>query len=478
VSEQLEVVIGLEVHCQLNTLTKLFCGCSTRFGMPPNTQICPVCTGQPGVLPVLNRQVVIKALRLALALRCTIRRESRFARKNYFYPDLPKGYQISQYDQPIAEHGTLELIFEQQPFQIGITRVHIEEDAGKSIHQAGARHSLVDLNRAGVPLLEIVSEPVLHSPEQAAEYMRTLRGIVRALGISDGNLEEGSLRCDANVSLRPSASTRLGDRTEIKNINSFRFVQKALEYEIGRQRRILRRGERVVTQTLLWDADRGVTEPMRSKEEAHDYRYFPEPDLPPLTIPEGLIASVAADMPELPVQTRRRLVQTLGLSNYDAASLTREQQLVSYFETVVALGAPAKRAANWILTEVLKMVSDPRALEHAPVSPAHLAQLLSMIESEQISGKIAKAIWPEMWSSGEAPEAIALRNNLFQQSDDTTLLETIDRIVATHRDKVADYRRGKDKLFGFFVGQVMRETAGKANPQRVNALLRQRLLEK
>jgi aspartyl-tRNA(Asn)/glutamyl-tRNA(Gln) amidotransferase subunit B len=475
-----ETVIGLEVHAQLATQTKIFCGCSTRFGAAPNTQICPVCSGQPGVLPVLNRQVIDYALRMALATGCSIRQRSRFARKNYFYPDLPKGYQISQYDEPLAEHGAVEIWLDADdgPVRrsIRLNRIHVEEDAGKSIHLPAQAVSHVDLNRAGVPLIEIVSEPDLRSPQEAAEYMRTLRAIVRALGICDGNLEQGSLRCDANVSLRPQGSEVLGTRAEIKNINSFRFVEKALQYEVQRQQALLSQGEAVVQETRLWDADRGITESMRSKEEAHDYRYFPDPDLPPVVVDDAWIEALRPQIPELPIARRSRLMEApCSLPSHDAAALTRESGLADYFEQTVAAGAPPKKAANWILTELLSRVDDPREVVQAPVTPAGLAGLLALIGSGKISGKLAKEIWPRMWDSGKSAEQIATEEDLFQQSDSSAIEQAVDRVLADNPAQIEQFRAGKTKVLGFFVGQVMKATAGKANPQLVNELLREKL---
>jgi aspartyl-tRNA(Asn)/glutamyl-tRNA(Gln) amidotransferase subunit B len=474
-SRDYEAVIGLEVHVQLATRSKLFCGCSTTFGDPPNTNICPVCTGQPGVLPALNRQAIAFAVKTALATGCSIRQRSRFARKNYFYPDLPKGYQVSQYDEPVAEHGKLEIAREDGTYVVGITRIHLEEDAGKNVHQGGAGASLVDLNRAGVPLIEVVSEPDLRTAADAAEYMRTLRGIVRALGVSDGNMEQGSLRCDANVSVRPVGQTELGTKTEIKNLNSFRFVQKALEYEIKRQIDALGRGEAIVQETRLYDSERGVTVSMRSKEEAHDYRYFPEPDLPPVEIELSLIDQLRSELPELPLQRRQRLVSQYGLSLLDATELTREAELSQYFERAVAAGASAKRAASWITTELLSKVSDPRDVLGAAVSPEAVAELLGLVESGKLSTKLAKQIWPKMWDSGKGAEQIARDEDLFQQSDSGAIEAEIRKLLEANPDKVEQYRGGKAKVLGWFVGQLMRATRGKANPALVNELLKKHL---
>ncbi len=470
-----EVVIGLEVHAQLDTASKIFCGCSTRFGAPPNTHVCPVCSGQPGVLPVLNARVVDYALRMALATGCRVRGRSRFARKNYFYPDLPKGYQISQYDEPLAEGGAVEFWHEGTLRRVGLTRIHLEEDAGKSLHPAGSPSSLVDLNRAGVPLIEIVSEPELQSGAEAAEYMRTLRAIVRALGICDGNLEQGSLRCDANISLRLRGEARLGTKAEVKNLNSFRFVQRALEYEAERQRQVLARGGAVVQETRLWDSDRGVTESMRSKEEAHDYRYFPEPDLPPVEVAPELLERLRAELPELPLARRARFIAEQGLPEQDAAELTRERELADYFEAAVAAGARPRAAANFIRSELLSRVSDARELAQAPVSPQALAGLLALVEGGRVSGKLAKEILPRMWESGRSAEEIATAEGLVQQSDAGAIEAEVLRVIAASPAQAEQYRAGKQKLFGYFVGQVMKATAGKANPALVNELLKKHL---
>jgi aspartyl-tRNA(Asn)/glutamyl-tRNA(Gln) amidotransferase subunit B len=466
-----EAVIGLEVHVQLATATKIFCGCSTRFGAPPNTHVCPVCTGQPGALPVLNRRAVECALRVALACGAAVRGRSRFARKSYFYPDLPKGYQISQYEQPLAEGGAVEI---DGGRRIGITRIHLEEDAGKTIH-AGLTSS-VDLNRAGVPLCEIVSEPDLRRPEDAAAFLRELRGIVRSLGVSDGNMEQGSLRCDANVSLRREGSDEPGVKTEVKNINSFRFVRKALEHEIARQGELLSAGGAVIHETRHWDAAAGVTRSTRSKEEAHDYRYFPDPDLPPVEVEASWIERVRAALPELPRARRARYVAQLGLSAHDADELTRERELSDYFEAVVAAGATAKRAANWIMTELLSRVPDPREVGAARVPPERLAGLLALWDAGRINSRLAKQIWLMMWESGESAATIAGREGLYQHTDTAAVEAEVRRVVEENPGQVARYRGGRQNVLGFLVGQVMRATRGKADPQLVNELLH-RLLD-
>jgi aspartyl-tRNA(Asn)/glutamyl-tRNA(Gln) amidotransferase subunit B len=471
-----EAVIGLEVHAQLKTRTKIFCGCSAAFGAPPNTHVCPVCLGMPGSLPVLNRKVVEYALRMALATGCRIAGASRFARKNYFYPDLPKGYQISQYELPIAEHGAVDITVDGKSRRIGITRIHMEEDAGKLSHDPDRPVSRVDLNRAGVPLIEIVSEPDLRSPEEAGAYLRKLRTILRYLDISDGNMEEGSFRCDANVSIRPRGQAALGTRTELKNINSFRFVEKALHYEIQRQREILEDGGQVVQQTCLWDDAQNRTYVMRGKEEAHDYRYFPDPDLLPLVIDDAWIETVRQGLPELPDARRRRYVEDFGLPDYDAEVLTSAREMADYFEACVAAGAPAKPAANWIMGNLLGLLkAENRDFDRIPVPACALAELLLLIDDGTISGKIAKTVFDEMAASGKTAAAIVAEKGLLQISDADELAAVIGGILAANPGQVAAYRSGKTKLLGFFVGQVMKETRGKANPQLVNDLLREKL---
>jgi aspartyl-tRNA(Asn)/glutamyl-tRNA(Gln) amidotransferase subunit B len=468
-----EAVIGLEVHAQLKTATKIFCGCATAFGAPPNTHVCPVCLGMPGTLPVLNRRVVDFALRMALATGCRVAPVSRFARKNYFYPDLPKGYQISQYELPIAEHGAVEILVDGGARRIGITRIHMEEDAGKLIHDPRRPVSRVDFNRTGVPLIEIVSEPDLRSPEEAGAYLRKLRTLLRYLDISDGNMEEGSFRCDANISLRPVGQTAFGTRTELKNINSFRFVEKALHYEIDRHREILAEGGKVVQETRLWDEAKNRTDPMRGKEEAHDYRYFPDPDLPPLVIDAAWIAAVRETLPELPDARCRRYGADFGLSAYDAEVLTGTRELADYFEACVAAGAPPKPAANWIMVNLLGLLNaQGRSIDQTPVSAGALAELLRLVEAGSISGKIAKTVFDAMAASGRPAPVIIAEKGLVQVSDAGALEPVIEKILAANPAQVADYRAGKTKVFGFFVGQVMKATRGQANPQVVNDLLR------
>jgi aspartyl-tRNA(Asn)/glutamyl-tRNA(Gln) amidotransferase subunit B len=474
---EFEPVIGLEVHAQLKTRTKIFCGCSTAFGAPPNTHVCPVCLGLPGVLPVLNRNVLAFTIRMALATGCRINHASRFARKNYFYPDLPKGYQISQYERPIAEHGRIEI---ETPGEgattIGITRIHMEEDAGKLVHDADQPVSRVDLNRTGVPLIEIVSEPDLRAPEQAGAYLRKLRSVVRYLDICDGNLEEGSFRCDANVSLRPRGQAAFGTRTEIKNLNSFRNVERALVYEIERQRECLLDGETVVQETRLWDPDKSRTFSMRGKEEAHDYRYFPDPDLLPVVVEAAWIEAIRAELPELPDARQTRYVETLGLSPEDAARLAAARETGDYFEACLAVFPQPKPVANWVLGDLAAHLNaSGRDIADAPVSPALLGRLLQLVDDGTISGKIAKTLFEEMAGTGEAPDAIVERRGLKQVSDSAALEEIVDQVLAAAPDEVAAFRGGRTKLMGFFVGQVMKATRGQANPQKVNAILKAKL---
>jgi aspartyl-tRNA(Asn)/glutamyl-tRNA(Gln) amidotransferase subunit B len=471
-----ETVIGLEVHAQLKTRTKIFCSCSSAFGAPPNTHVCPVCLGLPGVLPVLNRQVVEFALRLALATECRINRRSRFARKNYFYPDLPKGYQISQYELPIAHAGRVDLEVEGATRRIGLTRIHLEEDAGKLIHDLRRPVSHVDLNRAGVPLVEIVSEPDLRSPEEAGAYLRKLRSIVRYLGICDGNLEEGSFRCDANVSLRPEGTTPLGTRTELKNLNSFRFVERALHHEIERQGELLREGRPVVQETRLYDPDQNRTFSMRGKEEAHDYRYFPDPDLLPLEVTEEWLEAIGSSLPELPDARRERFMAQYGLSLDDARRLTAVRELADYFEACVGHFPQARPVCNWILGDLQALLNAAgKGIEDSPVSARYLGELLALVEAGVVSGKMAKTVFEEMVQTGHAPRDIVARRGLAQVSDSAALDAVVDAVLAAAPAEVAAYRAGKTKLMGFFVGQVMRATKGQANPQVVNDLLKKRL---
>jgi len=473
-----ESIIGLEVHAQLLTRSKIFCGCSTAFGGESNTHTCPVCTGQPGSLPVLNVKAVEFTIKMALACHCTISTFSLFARKNYFYPDLPKGYQISQYEYPLAKDGYMEVPVDGGK-RIGIIRIHMEEDAGKLVHEGAfesSASSLVDFNRTGVPLIEIVSGPDMRTPEEAGLYLRSLRDILRYLQICDGDMEKGSFRCDANVSLRPQGQRDFGTRTELKNMNSFRHVEKALEYEIRRQTGLLEAGEEVIQETMLWDEEQGRTFPMRGKEEAHDYRYFPDPDLVPLEVSEAWIEEIRGTLPELPTEKRERFIRQYGIPEYDAAILTASQSLAAYYEECVRLFGEAKMVSNWIMGDLLReLKKDDREIEQCPVPPKHLASMLKMVTDGVISGKIAKTVFEEMYRSGEDPKKIVHEKGLIQLTDVDEIGQVIQGILEESPKLVEDYRKGKEQLFGFFVGQVMKATRGKANPKLVNELLRKRL---
>jgi aspartyl-tRNA(Asn)/glutamyl-tRNA(Gln) amidotransferase subunit B len=476
VSTKYEAVIGLEVHAQMLTETKIFCGCSTTFGQEPNSQTCPICTGMPGVLPVLNRKAVEIAIRSGIAMNCTINSSSRFARKNYFYPDLPKGYQISQYELPICEHGHVEIVVEGERRRIGITRIHMEEDAGKNIHEAGSSYSLVDLNRTGVPLMEIVSEPDLRTPQEAGAYMRKLRAILRYISASDGNMEQGSLRCDANISVRPVGATELGTKVELKNINSFRFVERAIEYEIKRQIKAVKSNEPIVQETRLWDTTNGVTVSMRTKEEAHDYRYFPDPDLVPITVDSAWVEQVSGTLPELPDDRRERFVAKFGLTEDDAAQLTEERAMADWFEEAVQEGAEPKAAANWIRGELTRILNENNtSIEDCPLKPVQLAGMLKLIDNGTISGKIAKKVFTEMYDSGKDAETVVNEQGLVQISDEGALEKAVDEVIAAHPAEVERFKGGEQKLMGFFVGQIMKATKGKANPMALNELLRKKL---
>jgi aspartyl-tRNA(Asn)/glutamyl-tRNA(Gln) amidotransferase subunit B len=466
----------LEVHAQLSTDSKIFCGCTTRFGAEPNTHTCPVCLGLPGSLPVLNKKVVAYTLRMALATGCRIAPVSLFARKNYFYPDLPKNYQISQYELPLAEGGAVTINAGGTVKRVGLTRIHMEEDAGKLIHDETQPVSYVDYNRTGVPLMEVVSEPDLRTPEEATAYLRRLREILRYLGICDGNMEEGSFRCDANISLRPRGETRLGTKIELKNLNSFRHVEKALEFEIRRQQAVLEDGGSLVQETRLWDEARGITQTMRGKEEAHDYRYFPDPDLVPIAVDEDWIEEIRQTLPELPEARRRRFLGQYGLSENDAEALTSSKDLADYFESSVERHPQPKTVGNWIMVELTRELNrDGREIEACPVRPAQLAALLNLIQQGVISGKIAKAVFEEMYRSGDDPQAVIDRKGLVQVSDTGAIGAVVAEVLAAYPAQVAEYRGGKAKVLGFFVGEVMKRTRGRANPQMVNELLKEKL---
>lgn len=472
-------VIGLEVHVQLKTNTKIFCGCSTQFGSSPNSQTCPVCLGLPGALPVLNKKVVEYAIKAGLATGCAISPRSVFARKNYFYPDLPKGYQISQYELPICLGGHLDIEVNGVGKRIGITRIHMEEDAGKLVHSdipGLGGGSGVDLNRACTPLLEIVSEPDIRSADEAVAYLKKLHQIVVYLGISDGNMEEGSFRCDANVSVMPVGSDKFGTRTETKNVNSFRFVKQAIEHEIERQIEVIEDGGKIVQETRLFDPNSGETRSMRSKEEAHDYRYFPDPDLVPLVISNDWVEDTRLSLPELPEAKLARYQSELGLTAYDAEVLTATRDIASFFEDCLAEGVQPKNASNWIMGEVTRALNDAGiSITACPVTPKQLSELLELIEKGTISVKIAKTVFDEMWQNGGAPAKIVESKGLLQVSDTGEIEKIIDEIMAANMGQVEEYRGGKEKVFGFFVGQVMRASKGKANPAVVNELLLNRL---
>lgn len=471
-----EAVIGLEVHAQLLTDTKIFCGCSTKFGNPPNTNVCPVCLGHPGVLPVMNKKVVEYTVLMGMAVNCKINEKSIFARKNYFYPDLPKGYQISQYEEPICEYGKVEIeLKDGKTKEIGITRIHMEEDAGKSIHDQ-SDETLIDLNRCGTPLIEIVSEPDLRSPEEAYLYLTKLKQIVTYLGICDGNMEQGSLRCDANVSVRLKGESKFGTKTEVKNMNSFRNVERAIAYEIERQIELLEDGKQIVQQTLLWDADTNKVLPMRSKEEAHDYRYFPDPDLVKIVVNDEWKRSIIKHLPELPDIRRERFINQYKLPTYDANILTSSRQLADYYEQILNVTNDYKSASNWVMTEVLKFINDSKiSVEDFPVKPESLGKLIKMIEENTISGKIAKEIFPEMISTGKLPEQIVAEKNLVQISDTSEIESAVEKIIDANPKDVQEFLAGKEKVLGFLVGQVMKETRGKANPKIVNDILLNKL---
>ena len=473
-----EPVIGLEVHAQLKTHAKMFCGCSTVFGNEPNSQTCPVCLGMPGVLPVLNRKAIEYALKICLATECTIAPRSIFARKNYFYPDLPKAYQISQYEEPLAVGGHVKILVDGEWKKIGLTRIHMEEDTGKLLHPdafypSGTR---IDFNRCGTPLLEIVSEPEISCPEEAYLYLTKLRQILLYLGICDGNMEEGSLRCDVNISLREKGSSGLGTKAELKNINSFRGAEKALQFEIMRQEALLERGEKVIQQTLDWDADKGIAVPIRTKEEAHDYRYFPEPDLIPVQVSHEWIENVRKELPELPESRLSRFEDDYGLPAYDAEVLTVTREVADYFEDVVRCGIEPKKAGNWVMNEVLRILNDKKIeISSFGISSGYLGTMLGFLDKGVISGKMAKELFQLMLESGKSPEQIIKEKGLKQITNTDTIETVVQQVLESNPGEVRSFLDGKEKVIGFFVGEVMKATRGKANPQSVNSLLREKL---
>jgi aspartyl-tRNA(Asn)/glutamyl-tRNA(Gln) amidotransferase subunit B len=474
-----EPVIGLEVHVQLLTNTKIFCACSTRFGDAPNTNVCPVCLGLPGTLPVLNKRVVEMAVRASLALNCTVHEHSRFARKNYFYPDLPKGYQISQYELPLATGGWLEIDHAGERKRVGITRLHLEEDAAKNLHEGfthSAQKAYIDHNRCGTPLCEIVSEPDMRAPEEAYAYLTTLRQVLLYTGVSDCNMEEGSLRCDANVSVRPRGAREFGTKVEVKNLNSFRFLQKALEHEIERHIAVVESGGRIIQETRLWNQAEGHTVGMRSKEKAHDYRYFPEPDLLPVHVSAAWREEIRGNLPELPEAKRTRFVSAYGITPYDAEVLTANQTLADYFEAVVDAGASAKNAANWMQTELLRRLNDSgKEIGASPVPPTALAELLKLVEAGKITGAVGKKVFATMFESGRSAAEIVATEGLSAQVSADAIEQAARDVIAKNPDNVAKFKAGNEGVFKFFVGQVMRATRGQANPQAVNDILRQLL---
>ena len=471
-----EVVIGVEVHAQLRTKSKLFCGCGTVFGLTANSQICPLCLGLPGSLPVLNQAAVEMAVRAGLALNCTIAADNVFARKNYFYPDLPKGYQISQYEAPICEHGWIEIAAREGKRRVRIRRAHLEEDAGKSVHVAGANGSRVDLNRAGTPLLEIVTEPDLRSSDEVVAYLKGLRDVLMYLEVCDGNMDEGNFRCEPNLSLRPLGLKEFGTKVELKNINSFKFVKDAIEYEIKRQTTVLNGGGKITQETRLWNLDRGETVVMRSKEEAHDYRYFPDPDLVPLKLDKEWIEGFRRSLPELPAARASRFVGDYGIPEYDAGVLTASKTVADYFESCVKLFNQPKTVSNWVMGELTRELNNSGTDSSvSPVSPERFVSLLQMVEQGTISLKVAREIFPEVYSSGKTPEQIVQEKGLIQVSDEGAIDKIIDEVLTKNPTQVAQFKEGKQQVLGFLVGQVMKSSGGKANPGKVNELLKKRL---
>lgn len=472
-----ETVIGVEVHAQLRTNSKMFCGCGTTFGLSANSQTCPVCLGLPGSLPVINCTAVDMAVRAGLALNCTIDTNNQFARKNYFYPDLPKGYQISQYESPICRHGWIEIPDGSRTKRIRIRRAHLEEDAGKNIHETGTSGSHVDLNRAGTPLLEIVTEPDMGSADEVVAYLKGLRDILMYLEVCDGNMEEGSFRCEPNLSLRPVGQKEFGTKVELKNINSFRYVKDAVEYEIKRQTKVLSEGGTIRQETRLWNIERGETVVMRSKEEAHDYRYFPDPDLVPLKLDDEWIERLRTDLPELPALRTKRFVSAYGLPEYDATILTASKGMADYFEVCVKQFNQPKTVSNWVMGELTRELNNSRtAISESPITPERLVSLLQMVDKGTISLKVAREIFPEFYSSGKAPEQIVQEKGLTQVSDEETLAKIIEEVLGKNPGQVAQFKEGKQQVLGFLVGQVMKASGGKANPGKVNELLRKRLV--
>jgi len=479
VSQEYEVVIGLEVHAELQTDTKIFCSCSTEFGAEPNTHVCPICAGFPGTLPVLNKKVVELAIRAGLAMHADIAEVCKFDRKNYFYPDLPKAYQISQYDMPICSHGYIEIDVEGQKKKIGITRAHMEEDAGKLVHQGDITttpFSLVDLNRSGVPLLEIVTEPDMRSAQEARAFAEKLRSILLFAGVSDCKMQEGSLRFDANVSVRPVGQKELGVRTETKNLNSFSALEKAIEYEARRQIEALEDGEEIVQETRTWDEAKGVTRSMRSKEEAHDYRYFPDPDLPPLKIESEWIEEIKKSLPELPEQAQKRLVEQYNLPEYDAGLLTLTPDYLKFFDACVKEYKDAKTISNWMMGEMNRLLKQAGIeISECKIKPSDLTELLLLVDKGQISGKMAKTVFEEMFQSGQRPSEIIKSKGMVQISDPEALIPIIDEVIKNNPKALQDYKNGKQKAIGAFIGQIMKATKGQANPSLVNELLLKRL---